>query len=365
MKILLVDDEESEFEICSISANNYTDINGGDEISITQSKSIVEALNKIQLSREFDGMIVDIKLDNEGDEGCRLIQMLADNKVRIPVCVYTATPDNSPRADHIKVLKKGAGKYDKIFSYFRGFYDTGLTRIMGGRGEIESLLYDIFVSKLIFQREEWIEYGRKDPSKTEKVLLRHILSHITQTIDRSEEDYFPEEFYLSPPFTEYVQTGSIVFCDLDLHNSKKFYVVMNPACDLVVRRGGEFKTDRLFLVKIESTKKIIRKTLNSSPSQDKNVDNVRGLLQNKRNLYYHWLPPVSGFCGGFMNFRKIVTISERDYRNNYKPSDYQIAPSFIKDVIFRMSSYYARQGQPDVIHIDNLVKGLIGEAAGS
>jgi hypothetical protein len=71
-------------------------------------------------------------------------------------------------------------------------------------------------------------------------------------------------------------------------------------------------------------------------------------LSNSLELYLHCLPKTNRFAGGLLNFRKISTISIDGYTENYDKPDIQISPSFVKDIISRFSSYYARQGQPDI-----------------
>jgi hypothetical protein len=76
------------------------------------------------------------------------------------------------------------------------------------------------------------------------------------------------------------------------------------------------------------------------------------LLQNNHNLFHHWLPRTAFFQGGFLNFRKLNSLTKDEFDANFVLSRVQIAPSFIKDVVNRFSSYYSRQGQPDIDYGD-------------
>ncbi|MEM8452862.1 response regulator, partial [Morganella morganii] len=69
---------------------------------------------------------------------------------------------------------------------------------------------------------------------------------------------------------------------------------------------------------------------------------------NNKTGYYHWLPKVDFFPGGTINFRRVSTYSECELDTDFHKSNLQISPSFIKDIVSRFSSYYARQGQPDI-----------------
>jgi hypothetical protein len=78
------------------------------------------------------------------------------------------------------------------------------------------------------------------------------------------------------------------------------------------------------------------------------IEKTLGRRNNSLELYLHWLPGTLEFKGGFLNFRKITTITVDEYNSSYEKLFIQIAPSFIKDIISRFSSFYARQGQPNI-----------------
>ncbi|MYC77320.1 hypothetical protein F4X10_16275 [Candidatus Poribacteria bacterium] len=120
----------------------------------------------------------------------------------------------------------------------------------------------------------------------------------------------------------------------------QWFVVLSPACDLVPRgESGELNTDRILLVKIEE----IDEVLGGSKSRSR----VRELCTNRRT-YYHWLPQTDFFEGGILNFRKLTTLDKDDFDKKFGKPTIQISPSFLKDIVSRFSSYYARQGQPDI-----------------
>ena len=131
-----------------------------------------------------------------------------------------------------------------------------------------------------------------------------------------------------------ITTGSIVQTD------DKWFVVLSPACDLVPRgENGILNTDCILLVEIEG----IDEALGGSRSRSR----VRELCTNRRT-YYHWLPETEVFEGGILNFRKLITLDKDAFDERFGKPVIQISPSFVKDIISRFSSYYARQGQPDI-----------------
>lgn len=341
-RLLIVEDDAQDLDTCRDTVARYRDEKQR-EIELVECRSVDEAFEK--LDNSFDGAIIDLKLADQGDEGNQVLSRIAESYFRIPVAILTGTPDaaNSDFA-YIGVFKKGdpGAGYADLLDSFWGIYNTGLTRIMGGRGTIEETLSKVFRENLLPQRNKWVEYGEIDPSRTEKALLRHALNHLLHFLEGDGDQSFPEEMYLYPPLLDKIHTGSIVQKD------DNWFVVMNPACDLVIHRNGNCKTDHILLVKIENKTDIINIALNGIQKSNKKKDKLKSLFCNNYTAYYHWLPKTDFFCGGFLNFRKILTIAKNEFNTEFLPVRMQISSSFVKDVVARFSSYYARQGQPDI-----------------
>ena len=215
---------------------------------------------------------------------------------------------------------------------------------MGGRGIIEENLSKVFLKNLLPQIDTWISYGEIDPERTEKALLRYTLNHLFQLLEEDGERCFPEEFYLYPPVSEEITTGSIV----KEETSDQSCVVLSPACDLVIRRNGEFKTDRILLVEIESKDNVVNTALDGITRTRSQENKLRDVSNNNYTDYYHWLPEAYSFEGGFLNFRKLRTLDKTKFNEKFGKPTIQISPSFAKDIVSRFSSFYARQGQPDI-----------------
>lgn len=83
-----------------------------------------------------------------------------------------------------------------------------------------------------------------------------------------------------------------------------------------------------------------------SKTQDKELIKYQ---RNTKNLYYCWLPKTSCFNNGaVINFRRVSTYSQKELDESFNSPVIQVASPFLKDIISRFSSYYARQGQPDI-----------------
>ena len=179
---------------------------------------------KTKLDGSFDGAIIDLKLGDDEHAGNEIATEIRNTLDRIPLIFYTAFPESVDEHPAIlEIIPRGDKTYEYAMNILKAVYNTGITRIMGGRGEIESLLHTVFTKNILSQIENWKKYGEEDPEKTEQALLRHTLNHLIQQIDEDCNACFPEEFYLYPLSTSNVQTGSVVkeknwrakFCDFD------------------------------------------------------------------------------------------------------------------------------------------------------
>ena len=325
-KLLFVEDADSDLTAFLESVDVYQ-AEHGREIEIVPCTTLTDAM--ATLDGSFDGAIIDLTLNGQADGGDKVINRIIGSMYRIPIAIFTGTPIHRDEK-HVEVFIKAEAEHDEIIEWLCGYYDTGLTRIMGGRGEYEKVLFRVFTRSLVPQIDRWIAYGKADQDRTERALLRHTLNHLLHLLYEDSEDCYPEEFYLSPPLTEDIRTGMI----LSHNDEHSRCVVMSPACDLAVRDNGDFNTDRILIAGLD--------TEESVPSGN------RGYAKRNRIGHFHWLPRTGFFEGGFLNFRKLSTSEPDMFREMYTPVQIQLAPSFLKDVISRFSSYYARQGQPGI-----------------
>ena len=168
-----------------------------------------------------------------------------------------------------------------------------------------------------------------------------------QLIDEDLERYFPEEFYLHPPPSGNVRTGSILITK----DSGQRYAVLSPDCDLVVRSDGNRNTERFLLVEIVSPDSMYSwfDPLSLDGVGQNKKDTAKRALENNGPRHFHCLPGTDFFPLGFLNFRSVSTVKVDKLPDRFGlPPKVQISPPFVKDIVARFSSYYARQGQPDI-----------------
>ncbi len=346
LRLLIVEDNQRDLRSFRNSVNRYIHEKKR-RIESVECQNLDEALK--MLDNSFDGAIIDLKLTHQGDEGNQVIAKMIESFYRIPVAIFTGNRGSldenlNEEIMLIDVFIKGATGYDEILDKLWDIYNTGLTRIMGGRELIEQTLNEVSRKNLFPQIETWISYGAEDPERTEKALLRYTLNHLFQLLEEDGERCFPEEFYLYPPMSKEITTGSIV----KEETSDKSFVTLSPACDLVIRRNGEFKTDRILLVEIESEDNVVNAALDGITRTRSKKNKLRDISNNNHTDYYHWLPEAYSFDGGFLNFRKLRTLDKTEFNEKFEKPLIQISPFFVKDIVSRFSSFYARQGQPDI-----------------
>lgn len=343
--LLLVEDDNQDRNSCLNAANDFGE-DFGCKINITTCDNIDDALTALSNSF-YDGAIIDMKLAKLGNEGNQVIKQIRDGLKRIPVVIMTGTPDvaETDKLPLVNIYKKGEIAYYDIINELYNIHLTGLTKIMGGKGEIEKFLSHIFIENLLPQSGSWSKYGSDNQERTEKALLRHALNHLMLLLDNDVDKCYPEEMYINPPTSDRINTG----CILRKQDSDKYFIVMNPACDLAERNNGGCNTDRALLVEIQNLTDIFP-SFNFTDLSKSNKHELDKIYKNNKSGYYHWLPRVVFFNGGVINFRMITTHTEAVLSSQFTKPLIQISPAFVKDIVSRFSSYYARQGQPDIDH---------------
>lgn len=342
MRLLLVEDTVSDIETCLSTIKVYNKKNEH-QVSCVVTKTKEDALKV--LDSTFDGAIIDLKL-SDGSDSTDGNDVIADihSKWRIPLIILSGTPgDAQAECCYLGCFKKGEIGYSEIFDKFYEIYKTGLTKIMGGRGDIEVAMQKIFWNHLLPQLDTWKKYS-SEGKETERSILRLVLNHLLELLDNDENPAHPEEMYIVPPIHNSVKTGSIVS---NITTGKQF-IVISPACDLVVRQNGTYKTDKVLISEIVPFNNIQAQTLEGITALDKRKKKMTALLKNNHADYLHWLPKTNKFSGGFINFRWINSIEKDLFQAEYGEPKAQLSAPFVKEVISRFSAFYARQGQPDL-----------------
>jgi hypothetical protein len=338
-KLLVVEDDEGALQTYRDTIGVYTQKTGC-QIDLKICKNEKEAFAVLDSS--FDGAIIDLKLGADPVAGNKVIDSIFE-RFRIPTAIMTGTPANAVVGHpYVIVCKKGEVGYEELLNNFLEVYKTGITKILGGRGQIERAMQQVFCNNILPQLDTWKSYAKKG-KQTEKALLRFTLNHLMELLEEDEEFCFTEEMYIAPPISSGIKTGSIV----KKKDVEEHYIILSPSCDLTIRQNGACNTDHYLLCKIENFEEIKTLLLSSVSGRKDKGNKLCRLLANNQNNYYHWLPKGHGFLGGIINFRHCMTMTKADFNASFDGPKLQVSKHFIKDIVSRYSSYYARQGQPD------------------
>lgn len=361
IKILIVEDTDSDIQSYKDSIRTVNSELGKDlqiEGIFKQTKDAgIAALRDTQL--ELSGAFIDLKLTqgepnlNEGNDVVAEIY----EKLRFPVRVLTNTPSEiTPglkRSLFFRVEEKTSIQYIDEIKELIEIQKTGIIKILGRVGRIESMLNEIFWKHISLSLTEWIGI-----SDSEKYLLRYTLTHIQEYLEMSEDGleydrFYPIENYIIPSIKKYYCTGDIV--SLKNEKNKKF-IILTPACDLAPH-GGTPKAKDVLLAEIHSfneglfSEKANWAKRNPASEDEKATiasakSDIEKIILNNFSPKYYYLPKASVASGGMINFQKLSSIRLSELNDKYE-KDATVASQFLKDIISKFSFYYSRQGSPD------------------
>ncbi|MBA7484383.1 hypothetical protein ES707_19908 [subsurface metagenome] len=363
LKLIIIEDTEKQIKLYRDAIDEF---NKGSDIKIITkiSKNFKEGFDQIKTD-DFDAAIIDLRLgsDDMTGKGKQIIREIKSN-LRFPIFVFSAylgDLDGDLKKENVfyKVYKQTKKDTIEVLEEMTDIYKTGITKIMGSKGLIEETLQKVFWENIAKNMEYW-KKEVEDKDKIEKVLSRHILAHLAESLKLTEEGEFekchPAEVYIMPPIKKDFSTGDI----LKDKTSKEYFLILTPACDMVLRKGEDGEpcrnADKIIIVRlIEFSNFPEVSNYISTRSNVKKVE-VKKYIKNTKKERYHYLPSFGIQIPGFLiDFQDINQINpgELTVYNRVASVDEQ----FLKDIISRFTSYYARQGSPD-LDIDIILEKL-------
>ena len=367
LSLLIVEDNEKQIKLYEDAIDEFN-TDSDIKIEIKISSYLEEGLEQIR-NNDFDAAIIDLRLgsgDMEG-KGKEIIRQIKSN-LRFPVFVLTGYPgdlDDDLKKENIfyKVYKQTEKDTIEVLHEISSIYKTGITKIMGRKGIIDNTLQKVFWENF----SESVEYWKteiQDENKIEKILSRHILAHLGESLKLTEEGefekYHPAEVYIMPPIKKDVFTGDI----LKRKNSEDFFLILTPACDMELRKrkdGEDWVTyrnaDRIILAKLVEFNKIAEVSDYIKTQSNTKKKEVERYIKNKKKDRYYYLPSFGSRISGFLiDFQDINRISSGEFAIYDRVAS--VDELFLKDIIARFTSYYARQGSPD-FDVDAILQKLL------
>jgi hypothetical protein len=350
LHLLIVEDSEKQIGLYKDSIDLFNSGSLDVEITPNFARDLKEGLQKID-TESFDAAIVDLKLigDTKEISGEPIIVKI-QNTSRFPIYVMSGRPgDLNPDLQEPRTFYKiynRTGKTNKdLLNEIVEMFKRGITKIFRKNGLIDKKLQEIYwkhISDLVEKCGNELSDDRYG-----KVILRHATNYLYEYLqlddDNNFEEYHIEEMYIFPSIRNKKHTGDI------LKLGERYYIILSPSCDMVCN-----KAEKVTLVEIEDLDipdlneqiKIIKDESSGSKKKDSAEKRIESLLSNKHFLKYHFLPPSSRFPGGFINFQKILSVETLQLESD-SIVEGRITEKFLKDIISRFSTYYARQGQPN------------------
>ena len=364
IKILIVEDDESVYkdiykrniELFN-KENREFQING---IWLQQKDKAISALkDPVNI---FDGAIVDLDLMGTGGtdtSGNEVIREIKEN-LRFPIFVITGTPHNIASELNIpnfifNVYERDNVDVYEILNKFKLIKVTGILNLLNRNGKIEELIQNIFWNHISTSLDGWIFDDKRNPDEKEDSLLRYTILHMLEYLD--ENKVHPSEFYITRPIKTLLSTGDLV------KRGDYRYVVLTPSCDFVFRPNGDRNVRNVFLLKIIELPdhfSTLNESIQKGEISNSLKENLKKIITNNKP-YYHFIPKHNEINAGIIDFQDKFSMPieeiEIEIENNEVDRFATITLPFLKDLIERYSSYYARQGSPD-FDVDEVINSL-------
>ncbi len=361
LRVLIVEDDESKRDDYARFIKAYNLDN--DNFKITEEFGVDknDAIEKLQnLKNRYDGAIVDLDLVGSGGSDASGNEVVSEIKknLRFPVFVITGTPNHISQ-EHMEknavfeVFERDLVDLDNVFNRFCSIKETGILNLLNRNGKIEELIQNIFWKHLSNSLDNWVLDNKRSSKEKEDSLLRYTILHMLEYLD--ENNVHPSEFYITRPVKEKLSTG-----DLISWNGNR-YVILTPACDFAQR-----KVTKAFLLRIKE----ISEEINGIDE----IKSIEDLSKTKKQTFermvknnkdsYHFIPKHNIINAGIIDFQDKLSIQIEEMEEKIESTEIDrfatISLPFLKDLIERYSSYYARQGSPD-FDVEEVISSIVGK----
>jgi hypothetical protein len=345
ISLLLIEDNESDADIVKNAVSDFNEEDEGLQINLQHCKNIQEA-NPVLSSKKIDAAIIDLKLGaTDTSEGVNLVEEILKNN-SILTFVYSGTTGYTSHLDEkesnfFKIYTKGTHRISNIIEEVVILYKTGITQLLS-TGEIHNefnrLIIQIFWNHISNSIDFWKQ--NNDKQSLHRYVQSHILEYYKFDSSGQLADYSPAEIYITPPINKEFHTGDIVKIE-----KKGHWIILSPACDMVVQAGrSNRKAEYVTLVKLVPIENLIG---DDRPLSNSKKDKLEKAL---RGLRYFSLPfpKFNQIPSSYIDFQQILSMKPNDLNTSDVSRIGTISDLFIKDIIFQFSSYYSRQGTPNI-----------------
>ncbi len=348
IRVLIVEDDENQQKLYDKAIREFNSEHPQEEIYPDFKKTLKEAMNSLE-SAPYDAAIIDLRLrkDTNEAEGNEIIRKIRESQ-RYPVIVVSGfvgelDAEFEEETDVFRIIKRTECDTSSILTIISEWYSSGITRFSEVLTSVNQTLHEIFWRDIAKNWNVWKE-DAGDIENLEKIIKRYLTSILVGRLRLNAdaagfEKMHPAEVYFIPPLKQDYFTGDI------LMKGNDYYLILSPACDMVVRDNKPKKAEIILTCRLIPLNK--RVEFASLVSTNKpNINKVENIIQNNGGNRYHFLPPygeLGGFVIDFQDVNQIPVSELKSYKRKAEITDF-----FLSNIIARFSAYYSRQGQPEL-----------------
>ncbi|MGY1988050.1 hypothetical protein ACI792_17675 [Blastococcus sp. SYSU DS0669] len=256
--VLIVDDDPDYLRDTAAEVASRPCAPDGGTPDVVQVSSFSEAL-AVLLTRTVDVAVLDVRDEGRApgstpdeDRGVHIFEQLKAVRF-LPVVFFTAVEGRVEDQDEpplVQVTSKGRGS-EAAADAVAAAFASGLPSVVRALGDHVREVMRQYLWEHVGPR--WSSYGDAPREELGYLLVGRlaksledgtpaVLQESLQSAQSQSRKWHPSRMYVLPPMTSEHSTGDIVRGE-----DGTWYVLLTPACDLVQRKDGRRKAERLLL----------------------------------------------------------------------------------------------------------------------
>lgn len=318
----------------------------------------LEDAKKAIENTKFDAAVVDIRLDEQGEQthnGNEVLSHLSNHSLTV-CAVYTGEPGTEVIEDHLKdfiqVFNKGDGDGIELILDWIDNKAGMISAIQTMQKSFDTSMAQAFTKSIWPRWSYWLS-EEEDLGLTEQALTRHMATHLHASFLNEVSAVHPEEHYFIPPLQERLDTGDIVQIESD------YFILVTPRCDLAREQNPTFQLVKLTPIQEKWTElHELKANGTSNKIKDNASKEIRRLINHgDRSPKLHFIPQIklssSEILGPFhaqFNFMNCLEANTENRANLTEQRVATLSNEFVPSLVERLGAYFSRIGTPDYSH---------------
>ncbi|WP_136681533.1 hypothetical protein [Neptunomonas sp. XY-337] len=318
----------------------------------------LEDAKKAIENTKFDAAVVDIRLDEKGEQthnGNEVLAHLSNHSLTV-CAVYTGEPGTEVIEDHLKdfvrVFNKGDGDgIELILEWIDNKADM-ISAIQTMQKSLNTSMAQAFTKSIWPRWSYWLN-AEEDLGMTEQALTRHMATHLHASFLNEVSAVHPEEHYFIPPLQERLYTGDIVQIE------SNYFILVTPRCDLAHEKNPTFQLVKLMSIQ-ERWLELHAQKANGASNRIKDTASkeIRKLINHgDRSPKLHFIPQIKLSAGEILgpfhaqfNFMNCLEANTENRSNLTERRVATLSNEFVPSLVERLGAYFSRIGTPDYSH---------------